>query len=246
MLTTDVAEGVHRIEDAYTNFYLVEDGDRVTVVDACVPTSWASLREALPRIGRSLEDVEAIVLTHAHFDHVGFAERARRELGVPVWVHENDVPLAHHPLRHAYERNPLKYLTNRDALPILGDMLRHRALMSPGVKEVRRFDGVPSLDVPGSPQVVFCPGHTLGHCAFHLPDRDVLIAGDAIVELDPYTGLRGPRIVSRAATADTERAIDSLDALARTGARTVLTGHGEPLTGGVEAAVEQARRAGVT
>jgi len=30
-----------------------------------------------------------------HFDHIGFAEKARSELGVPVWIHENDVPLMH-------------------------------------------------------------------------------------------------------------------------------------------------------
>jgi glyoxylase-like metal-dependent hydrolase (beta-lactamase superfamily II) len=73
------------VEDAYTNWYLVEDGDRLTVVDAGVPTSWASLEQALPRIGRKLDDVAAVVLTHTHFDHLSFAERARSRLGVPIW-----------------------------------------------------------------------------------------------------------------------------------------------------------------
>jgi glyoxylase-like metal-dependent hydrolase (beta-lactamase superfamily II) len=71
-----------------------------------------------------------------------------------------------------------------------------------------------------------------------------VIAGDAIVMLDPYTAKRGPRLVARAATADSERNLRSLDALVDTGARTVLTGHGLPWTGGVEAAVAQAREAG--
>ena len=103
-------------------------------------------------------------------------------------------------------------------------------------------DGV--LPVPGSPRVVYSPGHTLGHCAFHLPERDTLIAGDALVTLDPYTGRRGPRLVARAATVDSERNLRSLDALAETGARNVLTGHGEPWSDGVEAAVTRARAAG--
>ena len=89
------------------------------------------------------------------------------------------------------------------------------------------------------------PGHTLGHCALHFRERDAVIAGDAIVTLDPYTGRTGPRIVARAATADSERALATLDALAETGARTVLVGHGEPWLGGAEAAVERARAAGV-
>jgi glyoxylase-like metal-dependent hydrolase (beta-lactamase superfamily II) len=98
--------------------------------------------------------------------------------------------------------------------------------------------------VPGSPRIVPTPGHTLGHVALHFPDRDAVIAGDAVVMLDPYTARRGPRLVARAATADVERNMATLDALAATGARVVLTGHGEPWTSGAEAIVEAARKAG--
>jgi glyoxylase-like metal-dependent hydrolase (beta-lactamase superfamily II) len=72
-----------------------------------------------------------------------------------------------------------------------------------------------------------------------------VLAGDAIVTLDPYTGKRGPRVVARAATAYSDRALASLDALAETGAGTVLTGHGEPWTGGAAEACRLARAAGV-
>jgi glyoxylase-like metal-dependent hydrolase (beta-lactamase superfamily II) len=245
-LFANVVDGVHRIEDAYCNWYLVEEEGRLTVVDAGVPTSWSSLEGALERLGRRLGDIEAVVLTHAHFDHVGFAERARTELGVPVWVHENDAPLARHPGRHDYERSRAWYLaTQVQALPIVAALLRNRAWWPAPVKEVRRYGSdAGALDVPGSPRVVFTPGHTLGHCALHLPERDVVIAGDAVVMLDPYTAKRGPRLVARAATADVERNLRSLDALVETGASVVLTGHGEPWTGGVEAAVAEARAAG--
>ncbi len=140
MLHPNVAEGVHRIEDCFTNWYLVEDGDRLTVVDAGVPTSWRSFCDALGRIGRRPEDVEAVVLTHAHFDHVGFAERARRELGVPVYVHENDVPLTRHPWHHDHERARSRYLaTQVDALPIVAALARNRAWFPSPVKEVTRL-----------------------------------------------------------------------------------------------------------
>jgi glyoxylase-like metal-dependent hydrolase (beta-lactamase superfamily II) len=245
MLHANVADGIHRIEDAYTNWYLIEEDGRVTIVDAGVPRSWESLLDALRTVGRSTGDIEAVVLTHAHFDHIGFAERARRDLGVPVWVHENDVPLTHHPRRYAYERSPAYYFaTQVKALPIVAAFLRNRAFWPPPVQEVRRYtDG--QLDVPGRPRIVATPGHTLGHCTLHLPDRDAVIAGDAVVTLDPYTARRGPRLVARAATADSDRALASLDALAATGARTVLTGHGPPWTAGAEAAVAAARAAGV-
>jgi glyoxylase-like metal-dependent hydrolase (beta-lactamase superfamily II) len=244
MLHAHVAPGVHRIEDAYTNWYLVEEDGRLCVVDAGVPSSWQSLQEAVTSLGRSLADVEAVVLTHAHFDHVGFAERARTQLGVPVYVHENDAPLTRHPWRYDFERPPVVYFaTQPRALPIIASFVRTRAFFPPPIKEVVRYDAG-TLPVPGSPRVVPTPGHTLGHCALHLPDRDTVIAGDAVVTLDPYTALRGPRLVARAATADSQRNLRSLDALVETGARTVLVGHGEPWTDGVASIVAQARQSG--
>src|SRR3954451_20920398 len=89
MFTRDVAPGIHRVEDAFTNWYLVEDGDALTIVDCDVPRSWLSLQAALRELGRGHDAVKAVVLTHAHFDHLGFAERARTKLGVPVYCHEN-------------------------------------------------------------------------------------------------------------------------------------------------------------
>ena len=238
-------DGIHRVEDSYTNYFLVEDGDRVTVVDAGHTSSWESFQTALRAIGRKPDDVDAVVLTHGHFDHVGFAERARRELGVPVWVHENDVPLTKHPWRYDHERPRMRYLaTQVRALPIVAALARNRALLAPPVREVRRYSGDGRLPVPGEPQVIFSPGHTLGHCALYFADRDVLIAGDAVVMLDPYTARQGPCIVAGAATADSERNLRTLDALAATGARTVLTGHGPAWTGGIEEAVSRARAAG--
>jgi glyoxylase-like metal-dependent hydrolase (beta-lactamase superfamily II) len=245
MLFADTAPGIHLVSESYVNWYIVEDDGRLTVVDTGTPRSWRSLQGAVRQIGRSLKDIEAIVLTHAHFDHVGFAERARKELGVPVWVHEHDAELARHPLRYDHERPRLLYpLRYPRAIPILGSLAAHEAFFVKGVAEMRTFAGG-ELDVPGRPRVIFAPGHTYGHCALHFADRDTLIAGDAVVTLDPYTGARGPRVVARAATADSGAALRSLADLAATNATTVLTGHGDPWRGGAERAAQLARAAGV-
>ena len=87
MLHRDVAKGIHRIGEYFLNFYLIEEWSRITIVDAGLPASWESLLEALNNLGSTLAGVEALVLTHAHFDHIGFAERASKELHIPVWVH---------------------------------------------------------------------------------------------------------------------------------------------------------------
>jgi glyoxylase-like metal-dependent hydrolase (beta-lactamase superfamily II) len=244
MLEANVVDGVHRVEDAYTNWYLIEDGDSLTVVDCGVPTSWRSLHEALERLGKRRDQIAAVVLTHAHFDHIGFAERARVELDVPVWVHENDVPLTRHPRQYSHERRRLYYFaTQIRALPIVASFVKARAFFPRPIGRVERYEeGI--LPVPGSPRVIFTPGHTMGHCALHLADRDAVLAGDALVTLNPYRGTKGPQIVSGAATADSSRNLSSLDALLETGAQTMLCGHGEPWRGGVEAAVAHARTIG--
>ena len=238
------APDIHRIEDAGVNWYLVEADSGLTIVDAGVPRSWDSLQRVLGMIGRDLSEVRALVLTHAHFDHIGMAERVRTELGVPVHLHENDVPLARKPLQYTHERARSRYLlTKPGGLPHVFGFLAARAFWPPPVRETRPFsEGV--LDVPGSPRVVFTPGHTVGHCALHFADRDAVIAGDALVMLDPYLGAKGPRIVAGAATADSEWALASLDALAELEAGTVLTGHGEPWRNGTAEAVRLARQVG--
>ena len=246
MLELDVADGVHRLGHAYVNCYLVEgtSGD-LTLVDAGLPGVWPMLGQALRALGRTPLDLRAVVLTHAHFDHVGVAGRVRERTGATVWAHPQETYLAAHPYRYAHENArslyPLRYPRS---VPILAAMARAGALRVPGVRDTSRITPGTTLDVPGQPVVVFSAGHTFGHCALHLPDRDVLLTGDALVTLDPYTAATGPRIVAGAATADAPLALRSLDALAATGARTLLPGHGEPWTDGAEAAADLARAAG--
>src|SRR4051812_45250416 len=107
MLHLGVAEGVHRVEDAYTNWYAIEDGDELTIVDTGHPRSWLSLHELVRARKRR---PTAVVLTHAHFDHTGFAERARTVLAVTVHAHEREVPVTRHPLRYDHERSRLPYM----------------------------------------------------------------------------------------------------------------------------------------
>jgi glyoxylase-like metal-dependent hydrolase (beta-lactamase superfamily II) len=182
------------------------------------------------------------VLTHAHFDHMGFARRAKQQLGVPLWAHEREVPLTRHPWRYDHERPRSEYLMKYPGFRrIFAAMGAAGALWVRGVDDVQTFGDDAELDVPGRPRVIFSPGHTYGHCALHLADRGTLLAGDAIVTLDPYTAHVGPHIVARAATADSEQARASLDRLVATGAQTVLPGHGNPWTQGIGSAAERAR-----
>jgi len=244
----EVASGVHRYDDGIVNWYLVEDGGRLTAVDAGFPNSWSALTDSLPKLGRTLSDLEAVILTHAHVDHIGFAEQARKEAGAAIYVHELDAKLVGSPTTIAKsERSPFRYVNHATTRKLLLGATLARAPLAKGVKELRRFaDGDVLEDVPGRPTVVHTPGHTDGHCAFHLPDRGVVFAGDAIVTRDPYIGATGPQTVSAAATKDTRQALASLDRFDGLEASIVLTGHGEPWRGTPAEAARRAREAGAS
>ncbi|PNI07283.1 MBL fold metallo-hydrolase [Arthrobacter sp. AFG7.2] len=242
---TTVADGVHRISEAYVNFYLVESPDGLILVDSGLPASWKTLDDSIRGLGHSVDDIAALVLTHAHFDHLGLAHRLHTEFGVPVWVHGGDSYIARHPYRYRHEKSRFVFaLAHPGGLPVLASMTKAGALRVRGVDELKLFPaetGSTALPVPGSPEVVFSPGHTAGHCGLYLRDRDVLFSGDALVTLDPYTRRTGPRIVAGAATMDSRQNLDTLTQLEQTGASLVLPGHGEPWTGGIEEAVAAAR-----
>ena len=240
-----VADGVHLLELAAVNCYLVVTDDGIVLVDAGLPRTWPGLVSALRSFGATPDDIDAIVLTHGHFDHVGMCDRLSREHHIATHVHERDRRLARHPYRYAHEaaRAPYPFRHPR-AIPILARMVAAGAVGIKGVDARADIEpGVP-LDVPGGLVPVFSPGHTAGHCGFLMESRGILFTGDAIVTLDPYTGHSGPRIVARAATANSAAALAGLDAFAATDAALLLPGHGDPYEGTARTAVAVARATG--
>jgi glyoxylase-like metal-dependent hydrolase (beta-lactamase superfamily II) len=240
---TQVAPGVHRLDSVYTNWYLLEAGGRLAVLDAGLPGDWRAFSSALSRLGHTPADIDAVLITHHHPDHAGNAERLRSS-GARVLSHPADAP---------YLRGE-KHMSNRGVARFLWRpwyalyMLRYLAkgiTRTPPIAELDKLADGEVLDVPGSPRVVHAPGHTAGSCALFLEDRSLLFSGDALVTLDvprgPH-GRAGPQIVRGPHTADADLAVQSLDVLAATNAQTVLPGHGEPWPDGVKSAVDIARR----
>jgi glyoxylase-like metal-dependent hydrolase (beta-lactamase superfamily II) len=232
-----VAASIHRIGNGTINAYLVEEAGAVTVIDTGIPGLWGAFIAELAAIGRSLEDIRAVVLTHGHADHVGLAERFRRSAGTRAMIHELDAALA-----RGEVPNPTKGLDPfrwRPALAFLAYAARYRYGLGPHVGEVSTFGDGATLDVPGSPRVIHLPGHTPGSAALLHSGGRALFSGDALVTKSVFTGRGGPQIGPF--SADRSKALASLARLDDVETDVLLPGHGDPWTGGLAAAVSAAR-----
>jgi glyoxylase-like metal-dependent hydrolase (beta-lactamase superfamily II) len=242
-MATEVASGIHRLGNELVNFYVVEDGTRLALVDAGLPGFRGQLEEFLAGRGRTLRDVEAVLLTHAHSDHVGVAEAVRAE-GATVYVHEADAEMARTAKPQSREGSMLPYFRHRATWRLLVGGARAGGMRTPKLAEVATFTEGAELDVPGRPRIVHTPGHSEGHVVFHYPGRGTLLAGDAIVTWNPLTGRSGPQIMPSAFNVSSRQALASLDRIEPLDAGVVAVGHGDPWTGGVPPAVARAREAG--
>ncbi len=242
---TLVADGVVRLGTELVNWYLVEEDGRVTVVDAGMPAFRPQLDRGLKLLGRQPADVAAVILTHAHSDHIGVAEPLRTELGVPVLVHADDERLA--TTGKAFgkrEASLLPYLRYGHAWRLLGHLATSGFPKKIGA--VTTFAGGETLDVPGRPAVLHTPGHTSGHASFWLESRGALVAGDLLCTRNPLTGARGPQLMPSAFNLSSGSILDSLTKIEKLDARVIVFGHGEPWTDGPAEAVRLARATGPT
>jgi glyoxylase-like metal-dependent hydrolase (beta-lactamase superfamily II) len=234
-----LAPGLHRIGSDVVNVYLVEDAAGVTIVDAGLAGHWRELEQELTQLGRSLDDVRGIVLTHGDSDHIGFAERLRQQKGIVVRVHELDAARARGEVKKPNSGwGPIKV---RPLMRFLWYSARHGGLRIRPVREVTTFADGDVLDLPGSPQIIHVPGHTPGSVAVHIPAVDALFVGDAMTTGNVLTGETGPRPAPF--TLDPKSALASLDKLEAVVATWVLPGHGAPWRGGVVEAIRQIRLA---
>ena len=88
-----VGDGIYRLGTVIHNFYVVAEGGKATVVDAGCSKELPKLEQGLALIGMKLDDVEAIILPHAHADHIGFAAEAN-DGGTEGQISEIEGPIA--------------------------------------------------------------------------------------------------------------------------------------------------------
>lgn len=241
----EVASGIHRFGDGHVNWYVLEDRGALTVIDGGMPTHWAQLLDWLARRSLSLNDIQAVVLTHGHADHLGVVERLRVEAEAPVHVHQADRALSAGVRLRRPPRRIVRSLWRPHNLALFVAWARAGVMTVPPVVQASTFTDGETLDVPGRPRVIHTPGHSAGSCTLVTHNETVAFTGDALVTLDVVTGRSGVGIMPGKLNDDPDQAFQSLRQLDGLGADVVLPGHGAPWRDGLPQALAQARRAGI-
>ncbi|HET7018565.1 MAG TPA: MBL fold metallo-hydrolase [Streptosporangiaceae bacterium] len=234
-----ITKGLHRIGSDTVNSYLVIDESGVTIIDAGLPRYWTLLTRELNRLGVTLDDVRALILTHGDTDHIGFAGRLYREKGIPAFIHPDDVDRARLDVKKPNSGwGPVKAgaLTG-----FLWYSARQGGLRIRPAGELRPAEDGQVLDVPGAPRIIHTPGHTPGSITVHVPAVDALFIGDTMTTRNVLTGARGPRPAPF--TLEPKQGLASLDRIDKVDATWVLPGHGPAWDRGVAEAVRLTRDA---
>lgn len=213
----EIADGVHQVDGTrMANIFLLV-GDRLALVDAGGRGSTPAILRYVQGLGRSLEELDVVVLTHYHSDHAGGLPQILRIKKAQVAAHEADVP----------------YLEGRVTPPspnsqgIAGAVLKVARPLFRLVQvhvDIMVQDGT-ELPVLGGLQVIHTPGHTPGSICLYSPSRRLLLVGDALNNRGGHLQL--PPLVF---TVDPQRAVLSVQKLAPLAVEVIGFGHGPAIT----------------
>ncbi|MFP7484664.1 MBL fold metallo-hydrolase [Priestia filamentosa] len=206
-------------------------GDEFVLVDAGMPKSGQSIiLEIENRFGSNARP-KAILLTHAHFDHIGALLELLRHWDVPVYAHKAELP---------YLQGEKDY--ERPDQTVEGGMVVKMSPLFP-TESINISSRVSPLHDDGSiPELpewewIHTPGHTEGHVSFFRKRDRALIVGDAFITtkqenlFDVITQkleISGP---PRYLTTDWKAAKKSVEHLASLHPEVAITGHGKPVEG---------------
>ena len=210
----------HKIPLCFSNAYLIEGPAGAVLVDAGPRKCERFLFQYFRKHGIDRSRIGLIVITHAHFDHVGGLKKIRDVCDCPIGIHPEDAAV----VRRGDMVFPPGTKRLGKAVSALGRLLGRRLVRYAPVDSDLLVSQEIDLDPFGvSGKIIPTPGHTKGSLSVLLPDGESFV-GDTAVNLFPgHWGTVLPPFAE-----DVAQLLDSWKALLNRGARLICPGHGRP------------------
>jgi glyoxylase-like metal-dependent hydrolase (beta-lactamase superfamily II) len=205
------------------NVYLLVSGEGLTLVDSGLAGAADQIVAQLQEAGYAISELRAIVLTHAHGDHMGSVAELARRSGAQVLAHQDEMPYIEQ-AKTMPGASPFQRLMNW-----LGD---RTILKRSPCKVSRPLQDGDVIEALGGLQVIHTPGHTPGSIALYQPERRILFCGDIFFNKNPMTGKEGLQLSLPLFTLDVAQVRESVRRLATLPVEVLCFGHGEPIVEG--------------
>lgn len=216
-----ITEGIYQLEGIVNrgvwgaNVFLLIDGKSLSLIDTGFRGRTARIIKEIKQLGYSPADIDNIIITHHHPDHIGSLALLQKASQARVVAHPADAPYIEGQLpqpgllRPTWVRKLISpFYSLWSTVPAPVDML------------VNDGDKLPIL---GGIKILHTPGHTPGSICLYFPEQRLVIAGDVMVQ-----GSR-VKLSAKAYTVDISQQIKSIQRIADLDFDIICFGHGPPI-----------------
>jgi glyoxylase-like metal-dependent hydrolase (beta-lactamase superfamily II) len=209
----ELLPSLHWIQGRASNIYLWTGDQGLMLVDTGMPGDAKNIDRYLGKIGREVSDIEAILITHADYDHAGSAAIVQARSGASVYAGSESAELLSQGKSPKHMPSAVQFVLDR--------FLGYRSVPAEAIKIVSDGEQMEEL---GDWRAIATPGHSPDHHSFASESQGILFAGDAL-------NTRGGRLQNsqKRITADPEAARESAMRLLRLHPAVIACGHGKPI-----------------
>lgn len=206
------------------NYYIIKNGDTLTVIDIGLNAADVdTLEKAVTAHGWSMAQIQHILITHAHPDHIGGLPELQKRINAQTYVHRLDAP--------AMRGEVPSPTAKPEELGFFGRIMLKGVAgtqFAPSRVDTELHGGEVLVDVLPCLEVIPFPGHSYGQCGYWIPDQKLLIGGDVCMNL-PW-GVSTPL---RPVSPDWKAALESIRKMADLEPEILCLGHGRIIKGNV-------------